>query len=1270
MKCMYLNLRVARALFLALVCVVLQKGTVAAAVYVDGGIGSSSCNTYNPSTRSCSGGTQTAYRTVSAAAAATVPGSVVLIRGGTYNEQLEPPVSGTAAAPITYQAYAGEVVNLFASPGINLASRSHLIIDGLRVEDTTWLEANNSHSNILRNCTFRRNPNGGTTGNVRFIRSHGNRILNNIFDDGNDNLCIIDANYNVIEGNTFTEGGHSLLTIRCADYNIIRSNYFANTQQKCVEIYDCGADTSAVPNSLDSTKHNVFEHNVFANTQTYYSTSGGNGIQYSAQNGIVRNNVFFNCNIGVSVQHYSDEALYARHNRLYNNVFYNNDGAGIAIRANTVSNIFINNVLFGNKGCVADCDALSAGQIVYRTPLPAGLRFENNAILYQQSGDRVIEVEFGSGATVSQFSSANPGVMVGALEVNPQFVNAAANDFRLQSGSLLIDAGAFLTTAANSGSGTSLVVADPLVFTDGFGIPGEAGDLIQLRGQAQTARITAVNYNTRTLTLSTPLTWTAGQGIALAYAGTGPDIGAFESNSDQPPPPPDTTAPSVVVTSPSNGTSVSGNINVSASASDNTGVSGVQFTLNGASLNSERTFPPYTTAWNTLSTANGSYQLAAVARDAAGNRATSAVVTVTVNNVPDTTPPVISAVSAVPSVSGATITWATDEASDSKVDYGLSASFGSQTPLVTTPVTSHSVSLAGLQAGTVYHFRVRSRDAAGNEGVSAGSTLTTGTNPPPPVFTDGPLPLGVPDPGFGIAETRPNRPATWTAEIPGYYYVHPGAGSDSRTYGHPSAPRSSVPNPIPAGSYVEVHGVYNATSGGITPLRGNGTAGPWVANQSGPCWVVGQDSSNRPVFTQKAILAGTYTYLDGLEFGGGTSEGRLQVGSASGGFAGNHLMVRNCVMRGDRVSSSSAMNVVGATGAAVSNLVVYNNHMYDYGDIASTFDQDACGMLVSEYSFHIWVLGNTIERCSGSGGRFGGGAGSDESLCRFVFVGNNVVRNVRQSGLWVKCATDVVFSQNHCYDIIDTSWSPSKALGAQYRPNRIWYIFNKVHGATYGVRVPSTDPDIDWPVYIIGNLIYDIHTIESSYGGGSWDEAAIHLHGVRVGHVVNNTIYDCDAGIDISASRESFVIANNIVANIAQPDGNHLWVESAMGGSTVQNCLFYQSGGSVRLKWGSSEYSSVSSFQSSSGTGANCVIGDPLFANPVTGQFGIAANSPAANRAVATDVYDEYQRLYGVSIKTDITGKPRPAAWDMGAFEAPSSEIAPPRNVRIVSQAQ
>jgi uncharacterized repeat protein (TIGR01451 family) len=94
----------------------------------------------------------------------------------------------------------------------------------------------------------------------------------------------------------------------------------------------------------------------------------------------------------------------------------------------------------------------------------------------------------------------------------------------------------------------------------------------------------------------------------------------------------DSTPPSVSVTSPAAGATVSGVVTVTATASDDVGVAGVQFLLDGAVLGPEDLAAPYSTSWNTSLSTNGAHTLTARARDAFGNTTTSAPVGVTVSN--------------------------------------------------------------------------------------------------------------------------------------------------------------------------------------------------------------------------------------------------------------------------------------------------------------------------------------------------------------------------------------------------------------------------------------------------------------------------------------------------------------------------------------------------------------------------------------------------------------------------------------------------------------
>jgi hypothetical protein len=93
----------------------------------------------------------------------------------------------------------------------------------------------------------------------------------------------------------------------------------------------------------------------------------------------------------------------------------------------------------------------------------------------------------------------------------------------------------------------------------------------------------------------------------------------------------DSTPPTTSLTAPAANSTVSGTIALSATASDNVGVAGVQFSIDGVALGAQDTTSPYAASWDTTTVANGSHSVMAVARDTSGNTA-SAAVTVTVSN--------------------------------------------------------------------------------------------------------------------------------------------------------------------------------------------------------------------------------------------------------------------------------------------------------------------------------------------------------------------------------------------------------------------------------------------------------------------------------------------------------------------------------------------------------------------------------------------------------------------------------------------------------------
>ena len=198
-------------------------------------------------------------------------------------------------------------------------------------------------------------------------------------------------------------------------------------------------------------------------------------------------------------------------------------------------------------------------------------------------------------------------------------------------------------------------------------------------------------------------------------------------------PVPDTTPPTVSVSSPAEGATVLGSVPVNASASDNVGVTSVQFTLDGANLGAADTSAPYSVSWNTATAANGAHVLRAIARDAATNSTTSAPVNVTVNNpAPDTTPPTV-AVSAP--AAGATVSGTTPVSANASDNVGVAgvqftldgANLGAE-----DTSAPYSVSWNTTTATNGSHaLRAIARDAATNSTTSVPVSVTVSNAAPP-----------------------------------------------------------------------------------------------------------------------------------------------------------------------------------------------------------------------------------------------------------------------------------------------------------------------------------------------------------------------------------------------------------------------------------------------------------------------------------------------------------------------------------------------------------
>jgi hypothetical protein len=222
------------------------------------------------------------------------------------------------------------------------------------------------------------------------------------------------------------------------------------------------------------------------------------------------------------------------YNTVYNNTFYDIlygvDGYGIMnVNAgpNAVAryNQFVNNIgasseQYGFVTNVSNQDNISNNQ--FRANILHDVKLHDINRFYQMMD-------------ISTAESDYPAEFKLLKSSDPKFENSAGGNFNIASTSPAKDSGDWLTSIKSaSGSGTSFIVNNPHFFYDGWGIPGEIGDIIKTQNGMK-ATITSIDYSTGQIYVDDSIAWSAGEGISLNYYDSKPDIGAIEYSDLKPP---------------------------------------------------------------------------------------------------------------------------------------------------------------------------------------------------------------------------------------------------------------------------------------------------------------------------------------------------------------------------------------------------------------------------------------------------------------------------------------------------------------------------------------------------------------------------------------------------------------------------------------------------------------------------------------------------------------------------------------------------------------
>lgn len=515
---------------------------------------------------------------------------------------------------------------------------------------------------------------------------------------------------------------------------------------------------------------------------------------------------------------------------------------------------------------------------------------------------------------------------------------------------------------------------------------------------------------------------------------------------------------------------------------------------------------------------------------------------------------------------------------------------------------------------------------------------------------------GIPQPSFGVTEVAPERPSNWSTEVVGFYYVEPSnveATDSGNVFGTPAMPRASIPDPIPAGSVVELHGRFDSR----VTVNALGTP-------SDPVFLRGSTYDSRPTLGLEVFLNGSYLITENIK----TEPRDASVGNGSSGFrikeGSEFITVRNSEVSGLGNNNRTGGLSIGTWSYAgtdiVNNILIDNLDVHDIGNLNATYDQDGHGVTIHGNAQNIWVTNNSMTRNSGDGVQIEAQHNRGREHIHHIYLGNNTAFNNKQTGLWVKHARDVIISGNEIYDIHRSDSSSGACTGYQYSADNLWFINNKLHNCYQGIYAASGDPGEQTSVYYIGNTIFNIN---SDMPANPHQAGGITIRMSSANHfIVNNTIDDTDIGLSIPISSGNIEIANNIISGRNEPSGWDIYIEAIATNTTADNNVIHHSNG-ISISWNWTNHSSLSSLFSASGQCGSCIEMDPL----LKPSHEIDITSPALNSAEMSNndhvVYSIFTESYGLDIRQDAHGTPRPQQhWDIGAFELDLPPL-PPSNV-------
>lgn len=522
-------------------------------------------------------------------------------------------------------------------------------------------------------------------------------------------------------------------------------------------------------------------------------------------------------------------------------------------------------------------------------------------------------------------------------------------------------------------------------------------------------------------------------------------------------------------------------------------------------------------------------------------------------------------------------------------------------------------------------------------------------------------PTGIPDAWVDPDILQPESPSDWSEVIPNKYYVN---GSDINctneidgvvNNGSHTVPRCTVQTLLPEGAYMELAGnSYSYTS--KIYLNSQGT-------ENNPVWVV---SSPETIIRFGIVFSGTYLYVDNLHL---RDDNGISVRPYND-VKSNNILFRNSTIIGrGTVGSTTGFAAEGTKDDPTVGVIAYNNKISYMGDSTSrTVEGDNHALQTGSNISNVWYLFNESHHNSGDGVQLSHGGVNAHNF----YYGGNTSYSEHENCVDVKTASNVVISDNLCYDIRDTPKAEGGAMVAHYGSDNVWWINNHISDANHGIILNGVTNQ-----HIIGNYIADMfeyteadsrletHGENSAYNSG----AGITMRGVHNVNIENNYITEVSRGIAWVATgpveAPDLTITGNIIENLRYSEYNNYpplsyvgFSESDSGrytedGLLMENNIFHNP---TVIRHRATNYYDFESFTSATGKcSINCYGGDPLLDDnhrPMEGSFAI-------DRGTVAISYGEFEsEMYpNVYINKDGNNYDRSINPDIGRWETNGAYI-------------